>query len=98
MALIPASDSTTFVLRRNTWNLPSQRWAVPRAKGALSASAQGQATINTDVNARMARETSCDHHQAPAAKANVMTASVKPRLNRLSSVLRLLSRLLANVS
>ena len=51
----PRQDSMTEGFLRKTFRRARMRWAVPRVKGAASASAHGQATINTDTNEPSAR-------------------------------------------
>ncbi len=76
-----ASVSMTAAFLRKTLRRARTRWAVPSAKGAARARAQGQATINTDTNEPSARDGSRHGpEQAGAAGHGEDNACVKCRL------------------
>jgi len=72
--------STTCALRRNAFSRARQRCAVPSVSGAANASAHGQATMSTDVNAFIARLASANNQNAADTNAMPMTPNVNRRL------------------
>ena len=75
-----AMRSSTRAFPEKHWRRASIRCAVPSANGAASASAQGHATINTEVNAFSPRRIAAKHQNNAAPIAIAMTIYVKRRL------------------